>query len=63
MGRIPKIFNDQNAMFGILNFGDCYLFDIWDLLFGISVSEQLYLFQPIACLNDSAFSTDLRGLL
>jgi hypothetical protein len=30
------ILNDPNDMFGILNFGDCYLFDIWDLLFGIS---------------------------
>jgi hypothetical protein len=27
----PSIFNDQ--MFGIWNFGHCYLFDIWDLLF------------------------------
>ena len=27
--QIP-IINDQNR-FGILNFGHCYLFDIWDL--------------------------------
>jgi hypothetical protein len=26
-------------LFGILNFGHCYLFVFWDLLFGISISQ------------------------
>jgi hypothetical protein len=26
-------------LFGILNFGYCYLFVYWDLLFGISISQ------------------------
>jgi len=30
-----RLFN----LFGILNFGHCYLFVFWDLLFGISVSQ------------------------
>jgi hypothetical protein len=30
-----QIFNDQNYMFEISNFGHCDLFDICDLLFGI----------------------------
>jgi len=30
-----SISNDQNQTFGILNFGHCDLFDIWDLLFVI----------------------------
>ncbi len=32
-----SIFNDQT--FGILNFGPCDLFVIWDLLFGISTAS------------------------
>jgi hypothetical protein len=26
-------------LFGILNFGHCYLFVFWDLFFGISISQ------------------------
>jgi hypothetical protein len=26
-------------LFGILNFGHYYMFDFWDLLFGISISQ------------------------
>jgi hypothetical protein len=26
-------------LFGISNFGHCYLFVFWDLLFGISISQ------------------------
>jgi hypothetical protein len=37
--QIP-ISNDQNR-FGILNFGHCYLFDICDLGFGISIPPVL----------------------
>jgi len=39
--QIP-IFNDQNlpkTLFGFLNFGHWNLFDIWDLIFGISISQ------------------------
>ena len=39
-GRQISIFNDQNRYgFGILNFGHCNLFDIYDLLFVISGKE------------------------
>jgi hypothetical protein len=38
------IFNDQNlpgqkTLFGFLNFGHWNLFDIWDLIFGISIGQ------------------------
>jgi hypothetical protein len=40
---VSKIPNSKHQaivfLFGILNFGHCYLFVFWDLLFGISISQ------------------------
>ena len=41
--QIP-IFNDKDR-FGILNFGHCRLFGIWDLLFGIFSQANIPLLQ------------------
>jgi hypothetical protein len=37
--QIPNQFKAIVFLFGILNFGHCYLFVFWDLLFGISICQ------------------------
>jgi hypothetical protein len=37
--QIPNRFETIGVLFGILNFGHCYLFVFWDLLFEISTKQ------------------------
>jgi hypothetical protein len=37
--QIPNRFKAIVFLFGILNFGHCYLFVFWDLLFEISIGQ------------------------
>jgi hypothetical protein len=38
--QIPNRFKVIGFLFGILNFGHCYLFVFWDFLFEISVNQR-----------------------
>jgi len=38
---ITKTFQHE-MLFGFSNFGHWYLFDIWDLIFGISISQRTF---------------------